>query len=197
MISISPIPSTASARLAATPARPEPTTCFRPPAETALARAADGYHAMREVMSAINPRVPMTAGQGAVLPNFDIALKQSTIGLTAIKDALFAYPVVRNEARTALESALVDAQHGHDLLTADPRLADPRLGAPRDRVVITAAFDSAATWLAKAGGLIQAELGTSLPVDPPFHPPVDAPFTTHPNATPIEVQLPSPDSSIQ
>ncbi|MCW2972677.1 MAG: hypothetical protein JWN72_950 [Thermoleophilia bacterium] len=165
-----------------TPARVEPTTCFPHPAAVALARTAEGYHAMLAATHALNPTVPMPGAPGAVQPNFDIALKESTLGLTAIRQALESYPVIRNEARTALESALVDAKHGHDLLVG-PRPLDARLGFVRDRVQIGAAFESAATWLARASTLLQAELGATLPTDP--------------NAAPTPVQLPSPDSSIQ
>ena len=170
MFSLSPIPPTTPSRLAAAPVKgddwcgtpvpgtPAVGTPVEFPSRTALAldRVTDGYHAMLEAHGALNPVVPMiyVPGGRPVQPNFDAALAASTRGIAAIEQALEAYPVVRNQARTALESALTDAQRGHSLLTMDPRLE-----VVRDPATIGASFDSSAHWLDIAGNLLALELG--------------------------------------
>lgn len=169
MFSLSPIPPTSPSRLAPTPVKgddwcgtPVPgkpvvgaPNAFPHPAAVALTRVTEGYHAMLDAHSALNPVVPMIYLPGRpVQADFDAATEASSRGIAAIEQALEAYPVVRNEARTALESALTDAQRGHSLLTTDPRL-----DVVRDPVNIATSFDSAATWLDVAGNLLALELG--------------------------------------
>src|SRR5690606_15112632 len=92
------------------------------PAAAALASVTDGYLAMLDAHSALHPIVPMiyVPGGRPVQPNFDAATAASARGIAAIEQALAAYPAVRNDARTAIESALTDARRGHAMLTIDP-----------------------------------------------------------------------------
>ena len=170
MFSLSPIPPTGPSRLASAPVKgddwcgtkppgaaiPVATTPDRNPLARVLGHVTEGYLAMHEARGALNPIHPMiyVPGGRPVQPNYDAALVASTRGLAAIEQALDAYPAVRNEARTALESALVDAQRGHTLLTMDPRLE-----IVRDPASIGMSFDSAATWLDVAGNILALQLG--------------------------------------
>ncbi len=172
MFSLSPIPPTSPARLASTPVKgddwcgtPTPgmpvvgtSVAFPHPTALALAHVTEGYDAMLEAQRALNPIVPMmyVPGDRPVQPDFDAATQTSTRGIAAIEQALKAYPAVRNEARTALESALTDAQRGQALLTLDHRL-----DVMRDPSRIASSFDAAATWLDVAGNLLALELGNT------------------------------------
>jgi hypothetical protein len=169
MFSLSPIPPTSPARLASAPVKGDDWCGTRPPGApieapiglphptaAALGHVTEGYRAMLGAHSALFPVVPMiyVPGGRPVQPNYDAALTASTRGITAIEQALEAYPAVRNEARTALESALTDARRGHAVLDMDPRL-----DVVRDPAAIGASFNSAANWLDVAGNLLALELG--------------------------------------
>ena len=153
MFSLAPIPPTTPSRFVAQAAPVAPATQG---SAVALDAVTDAFHAMLDAQSALNPIRTMIyrPGEQPIQPDYDTALAAVDRGVSAIERALAAYPVVRNAARTALESAALDAHRGHALLTMDPRLE-----VVRDPAAMASAFNAAANWLDAAGNLLALELG--------------------------------------
>ena len=161
MFSLSPIGSPAQARPAtprfgaASPAVEGTPPDVRSPVRATLMHVTDAYRALLDASSAINPIVPMifVPGGRLVQPNFDAARGFSGLGLAAIERALKIYPAARNEARTALETAAVDARRGHaelsHALTHGSRVDSPG---------VVAAIGAATALLRTAGQLLATEL---------------------------------------
>ena len=142
MFSLSPITSTTP------PRNPQPFL-------RTLEHVTAGYRSMLDATSALNPITPMVfdPGAGTVAPNFTRAITDAAAGIAAIELALGTYPVVRNEARTAIETAAVEARRGYDQLRTELTH-----GFRVDTPGIVAAFDAAATLLHSAGELLAREL---------------------------------------